>query len=364
MSMPLQQKIAVAKYITGKRLRGETKYPLVLELEPLLQCNLACAGCGKIQHPDEILRQRLSVEECIAAVEECGAPMVSIAGGEPLVHDQMPQIVEELRQAQEVRLLMHQRVAAQEEDPSFQTLGLFRVDDSSRRHAERHDQSVCREGVFDKAIDAIKDAKAAASVFTNTTFFDQDGPESVREVLDYLNDDLKVDMMQISPAYAYEKAPDQEHFLGVERTREVFSQVFADGKRKEVAPQSQPALPGFPRRQGRFRMHAVGNSVLHGVRLAASLLPDEQRRYAKTYKELLERDRLVAIRARQARIVRELHGALRLRTDGGDSHDGLDQGIDSRGNWKQLRWFRHRAGSSLLNRRLGLRWSARSTCAS
>jgi len=96
MSMPLRQKIAVAKYIAGKRFKGEAKYPLVLELEPLLQCNLACAGCGKIQHPDDILRRRLSVEECLAAVEECGAPMVSIAGGEPLVHDQMPQIVEEL----------------------------------------------------------------------------------------------------------------------------------------------------------------------------------------------------------------------------------------------------------------------------
>ena len=135
MSMPLQQKIAVAKYITGKRLRGETKYPLVLELEPLLQCNLACAGCGKIQHPDEILRQRLSVEECIAAVEECGAPMVSIAGGEPLVHDQMPQIVEELVKRKKFVFLMHERAAAQEEDPSFQALGLLRVDDSSRRHA-------------------------------------------------------------------------------------------------------------------------------------------------------------------------------------------------------------------------------------
>ena len=126
---------------------------------------------------------------------------------------------------------------------------------------ERHDESVCRDGVFDKAIDAIKEAKARGfRVYTNTTFFDQDGPESVRAVLDYLNDELKVDMMQISPAYAYEKAPDQEHFLGVKRTREVFSKRLRRRQAQEVAPQPQPALSRFPRRESRFRVHAVGHS--------------------------------------------------------------------------------------------------------
>ncbi len=215
MSMPLRQKIAVGKYIAGKRFKGETKYPLVLELEPLLQCNLACAGCGKIQHPDDILRRRLSVEECIAAVEECGAPMVSIAGGEPLVHDQMPQIVEELVKRKKFVFLCTNALLLKKKihlfKPSVYFVWMIHLDGMR----ERHDQSVCRDGVFDKAIDAIKEAKSRGfRVFTNTTFFDQDGPESVRAVLDYLNDDLKVDMMQISPAYAYEKAPDQEHFLG------------------------------------------------------------------------------------------------------------------------------------------------------
>ncbi len=202
---------------------GEKKYPLVLELEPLLQCNLACAGCGKIQHPDDILRRRLSVEECIAAVEECGAPMVSIAGGEPLVHEQMPQIVEELVKRKKFVFLCTNALLLKKKidhfKPSIYFAWMIHLDGMR----ERHDQSVCRDGVFDKAVDAIKEAKARGfRVFTNTTFFDQDGPESIREVLDYLNDELKVDMMQISPAYAYEKAPDQEHFLGVKRTREVF----------------------------------------------------------------------------------------------------------------------------------------------
>ena len=135
MTMPLQQKVAVAKYIAGKKLKGETKYPLVLELEPLLQCNLACAGCGKIQHPDEILRQRLSVEECIAAVEECGAPMVSIAGGEPLVHEQMPQIVEELVKRKKLVFLCTNALLLKQEDPSLQAVHLLCLDDPPRRHA-------------------------------------------------------------------------------------------------------------------------------------------------------------------------------------------------------------------------------------
>ncbi len=216
--MPLAQKIAIGKYIFGKRLRGEKKYSLVLELEPLLQCNLACAGCGKIQHPDDVLRKRLSIEECIAAVEECGAPIVSIAGGEPLVHEQMPEIVEALvKRGKFVILCTNALLLKKKIDrfkPSIRFVWMIHMDGLR----ERHDESVCRDGVFDKAVEAIKLAKERGfRVFTNTTFFNQDDPASIRAVLDYLNDDLKVDMMQISPAYAYEKAPDQEHFLAWSR---------------------------------------------------------------------------------------------------------------------------------------------------
>ena len=168
MSMPLQQKIAVAKYIADKRMQGEKKYPLVLELEPLLQCNLACAGCGKIQHPDDILRQRLSVEQCIAAVEECGAPMVSIAGGEPLVHEQMPQIVEELVKRKKFVFLCTNALLLKKKIDQFKPSMYFAWMIHLDGMKDRHDESVCRDGVFDKAVEAIKDAKAAASASTRT----------------------------------------------------------------------------------------------------------------------------------------------------------------------------------------------------
>lgn len=289
MTMPLQQKIAVAKYVAGKKLKGETKYPLVLELEPLLQCNLACAGCGKIQHPDEILRQRLSVEECIAAVEECGAPMVSIAGGEPLVHEQMPQIVEELVKRKKFVFLCTNALLLKKKihlfKPSVYFVWMIHLDGMR----ERHDQSVCRQGVFDKAIDAIKEAKARGfRVFTNTTFFTQDGPDSIREVLDYLNDELKVDMMQISPAYAYEKAPDQEHFLGVKRTREIFKTAFAGGKRDKWRLNHSPLYLDFLEGKTDFECTPWGIPcyTVFGWQRPCYLMSKEG--YARTYKELLE----------------------------------------------------------------------------
>src|SRR5215469_16229006 len=222
MSMPLRQQLTVGSYILSKKLKGETKYPLVLELEPLLQCNLACAGCGKISHPNDVLRKRLSVEECIAAVEECGAPIVSIAGGEPLIHDQMPQIVQALIDRKKFVFLCTNAILLEKKISQFTPSPYFAWMIHLDGMKERHDESVCRDGVFDKAIGAIKLAKEHGfRVFTNTTFFNKDDAASIRAVLDYLNDEIKVDSMQISPAYAYEKAPDQEHFLGVDQTRAV-----------------------------------------------------------------------------------------------------------------------------------------------
>jgi hopanoid biosynthesis associated radical SAM protein HpnH len=289
MSMPLLQKIAVGKYVLGKRLRGIKKYPLLLELEPLLQCNLACAGCGKIQHPTEILRKRLSVDECIAAVEECGAPMVSIAGGEPLVHEEMPQIVEALvNRGKFVFLCTNALLLKKKIDlfkPSVRFVWMIHMDGLK----ERHDQSVCRDGVFDKAVEAIKIAKEKGfRVFTNTTFFTQDDPKSIRGVLDYLNDELKVDMMQISPAYAYEKAPDQEHFLGVKRTREIFHEAFANGNRRRWRLNHTPLYLDFLEGKADFECTPWGIPcyTVFGWQRPCYLMSDAP--YAKTYKELLE----------------------------------------------------------------------------
>jgi len=231
----------------------------------------------------------LSVEECLAAVEECGAPMVSIAGGEPLVHDQMPQIVEELVKRKKFVFLCTNALLLKKKihlfKPSVYFVWMIHLDGMR----ERHDQSVCRDGVFEKAIDAIKEAKSRGfRVFTNTTFFDQDGPEAVREVLDYLNDDLKVDMMQISPAYAYEKAPDQEHFLGVKRTREIFSQVFSGGKRKKWRLNHSPLYLDFLEGKVDFECTPWGIPcyTVFGWQRPCYLMSKES--YARTYKELLE----------------------------------------------------------------------------
>jgi hopanoid biosynthesis associated radical SAM protein HpnH len=285
----LQEKLTVGSYIFGKKLKGEKKYPLVLELEPLLQCNLACAGCGKISHPTDVLRKRLSVEECMAAVDECGAPCVSSAGGEPLIHDQMPQIVAELLERKKYVFLCTNALLLEKKIDQFKPSPYF----SWMIHLDglkaEHDSSVCREGVFEKAIAAIKVAKAKGfKVITNTTFFDRDDAKSIRAVLDYLNNDLKVDMMQISPGYAYEKAPDQEHFLGVERTREIFREAFAGDKRKEWRLNHSPLYLDFLEGKVDFECTPWGIPcyTVFGWQRPCYLMSDAP--YAKTYKELIE----------------------------------------------------------------------------
>jgi len=185
MAVPVRQSVKVGAYIARQRLARRDKYALVLELEPLYQCNLECAGCGKIQHPDHILRRRMPVEDAVAAVEECGAPVVSIAGGEPLIHPEIDKIVAELIARKRFvylctnALLMEKKMKLFEPSPYF----AWAVHMDGLR--ERHDKSVCRDGVFDKAVDAIHEAKRRGfRVTTNTTFFSDDTPETVREVLE------------------------------------------------------------------------------------------------------------------------------------------------------------------------------------
>src|SRR5579884_1067009 len=223
MAITWRQDLRVTSYVLQQRLRGRRYFPLVLQLEPLYQCNLACAGCGKIQHPQDILSRRLSVQECVDAVEECGAPIVSIAGGEPLVHKEIDQIAAALVERKRFVYLCTNAILMGKKLDLFKPSPYFSWSVHIDGLRERHDESVCRQGVFDKAVAAIQEAKGRGfRVTTNTTFFAQDDAHTIRDVLDYLNDDLKVDAMQISPGYAYEKAPDQEHFLGVARTREIF----------------------------------------------------------------------------------------------------------------------------------------------
>src|SRR5437773_992704 len=219
MAISMRQQLRVGTYLMKQKLKRRERFPLLVELEPLFACNLACAGCGKIQYPPNILKQRMSVDTAAAAIEESGAPMVSIAGGEPLIHPEIHLIAKELVKRKRFvylctnALLMEKKLDRFEPSPYF----AWAVHIDGLR--ERHDESVCQEGVFDKAVEAIRAAKAAGfRVTTNSTFFSHDSPKNVREVLDFLNDELKVDGMMISPAYAYWKAPDQEHFLPVDQT--------------------------------------------------------------------------------------------------------------------------------------------------
>jgi hopanoid biosynthesis associated radical SAM protein HpnH len=288
MSVPLRQTVRVGTYLMKQRLARRDKFPLLVELEPLFQCNLECAGCGKIQHPEATLRRRMPVEQAVAAIEESGAPMVSIAGGEPLIHPEVHLIAAELMKRKKFVILCTNAILMTKKLDNFKPSPYFSWAVHIDGLSEKHDHSVCREGVFDKAVEAIKEAKKRGfRVTTNTTVFTHDSPKDVRAVLDYLNDELEVDEMMIAPAYAYEKAPDQEHFLGVKQTRELFSQTFADGRRKKWRLNHTPLYLDFLEGKVDYQCTPWGipSYSLFGWQRPCYLMSDG---YAKTYKELLE----------------------------------------------------------------------------
>jgi hopanoid biosynthesis associated radical SAM protein HpnH len=271
-----------------QKLRRVEKFPLLVELEPLFQCNLACSFCGKIQHPEHILKQRMPVDQAIGAIEECGAPMVSIAGGEPLVHPEVHVIAEELIKRKKFVYLCTNAILLEKKLDNFKPSPYFTWVIHLDGLRERHDQFVERDGIFDKAISGIKAAKERGfRVGTNTTFLNTDTPETVKEVLDYINDELQVDSIQISPAYAYEKAPDQEHFPGVEQTRALFSEAFADGGRKRWRLNHSPLFLDFLEGKVDYQCTPWGipSYSLFGWQRPCYLMSDG---YAKTYKELIE----------------------------------------------------------------------------
>jgi len=288
MSVSARQQLRVGTYLVKQKLARRKRFPLLVELEPLFACNLACAGCGKIQYPAHILKQRMPVDRAVAAIEESGAPMVSIAGGEPLIHPEVHLIAAELVKRKKFvylcsnALLMEKRLHLFEPSPYF----AWAVHIDGMR--ERHDESVCQEGVFDKAVEAIKAAKSAGfRVTTNSTFFTSDSAKSVRDVLDFLNDELQVDSMMLSPAYAYWKAPDQEHFLGVEQTRQLFHDVFADGGRKRWRLNHSPLFLDFLEGKVDFECTPWGIPcyTIFGWQRPCYLQSDG---YTETYRELVE----------------------------------------------------------------------------
>jgi len=280
--------LRVGSYIAKQKLRGVKKYPLVLELEPLFACNLACTGCGKIQHPAQVLKQRMTVDDALAAVAECGAPVVAIAGGEPLMHPQIHEIVDALVKRKKFVLLCTNGLLLEKKLANFTPSPYFTFIVHIDGLRERHDTVVDKEGTFDIAIKAIKTAQAAGfEVGTNSTFFNNDSPQDVIDVLTYLNDEVGVDQMELSPAYAYEKAPDQEHFLGVEETRALFRKVFADGRRKKWRLNHSPVFLDFLEGKKELDCTAWGipSYSLFGWQRPCYLMNDG---YAGSYRELVE----------------------------------------------------------------------------
>jgi hopanoid biosynthesis associated radical SAM protein HpnH len=288
MTMPLRQSLRIGTYLMRQKLTRKDKFPLLVELEPLFACNLKCAGCGKIQQPHTLLKQRMPVAQAIGAIEECGAPMVSIAGGEPLMHPQIHEIVAELIKRKKYVFLCTNALLIPKHIDKFTPSRYFAWAVHIDGLAERHDESVCKDGVFDQAVAAIKECQRRGfRVTTNTTFFNTDTPQTVIDVLSFLNDDLGVDEMMISPAYAYEKAPDQEHFLGVTETRELFRKAFADGNRQRWRLNHSPLFLDFLEGKADFGCTAWGipSYSLLGWQRPCYLMSDG---YVQTYKELIE----------------------------------------------------------------------------
>ena len=228
MAVPVSQMWTTASYVISQRLKGRNHYPFVLMLEPLLRCNLACAGCGKIQYPAHVLKKQLSPEECFRAVEECGAPMVSIPGGEPLMHPQIAEIVEGLVARKKYIYLCTNALLLKEKLHLFTPSKYLSFSVHMDGQREEHDFAVCREGTYDKAVEAIQLAlQRGFRVTTNTTLFDGADAQSVRRFFGDMMD-LGVEGMMLSPGYTYDKAPDQEHFLSRKKTRELFRQILSN----------------------------------------------------------------------------------------------------------------------------------------
>ncbi|UEM22215.1 adenosyl-hopene transferase HpnH [Skermanella mucosa] len=287
MAVPLLQTAMVGAYVVGRHLRGVKRYPLVLMLEPLFRCNLACAGCGKIDYPDPLLNRRLSVEDCLEAARECGAPVVSIAGGEPLLHAEIDRIVDGLIAQRRFvylctnALLMEKRLDRFKPGPFF-TWSVHL--DGSRAE---HDASVCQAGVYDRAVAAIREAKKRGfRVNINCTLFDGTDPVRVAAFFDEAME-AGIDGITVSPGYAYERAPDQAHFLTRRRTKQLFRDIFQAGRGRRWAFNQSSLFLDFLAGNQSYRCSPWGNPTrnVFGWQRPCYLLGEG---YATTWRELMD----------------------------------------------------------------------------
>ncbi|MEX0778020.1 MAG: adenosyl-hopene transferase HpnH [Phycisphaeraceae bacterium] len=289
MAVPLSQMWTVATYVLGQKIKRRKRYPLVLMLEPLFRCNLACAGCGKIQYPAHVLKQNLTPQQCFDAVEECGAPMVSIPGGEPLLHPQIGEIAAGLVARRKYiylctnALLLKKKIEEGVFTPSKYLTFSVHMDGTE----EMHDFAVCREGGFQQAYEGIKIAvEKGFRVTTNTTLFDGVDPNEVRTFFDQMMD-LGVEGMMVSPGYAYPKAPDQAGFFRERRnTVEMFTEILSNRKTRWKFNQSPLFLEFLMgRREYECTPWGMPTYNLFGWQKPCYLLQDG---YADTFDELMQ----------------------------------------------------------------------------
>src|SRR5438067_3003653 len=286
MAVPISQMWTVATYVIRQKLAGRNRYPLVLMMETLFRCNLACAGCGKIQYPAHILKKNLSPEECFRAVEECGAPMVSIPGGEPLMHPQIKEIVEGLVARKKYIYLCTNALLLKEKLHLFRPSKYLTFSVHMDGQKEHHDFSVCREGGYEIAVEGIREAvKRGFRVTTNTTLFDGADPKSVRAFFDEMMS-LGVEGMMLSPGYSYDKAPDQQHFLGKGKTKKLFNKILSNRKKGWVFNQS-PLFLEYLMGKRHYTCTPWGMPTynIFGWQKPCYLLADG---YADTFAELIE----------------------------------------------------------------------------
>jgi len=287
MGIPISQMWTVSTYVLKQKFIKRNKhYPLVLMLEPLFRCNLSCAGCGKIQYPGHILKRQLSVDECVQAVEECGAPIVSIPGGEPLLHPDMPKIVEELVKRKKYIYLCTNAILLEKKIEEYKPSKYLTFSIHMDGLEEEHDEAVCRDGIYKKAIAGIKVAlDKGFRVTTNTTLFLGAKPDRTRMFFDEMSK-LGVEGMMLSPGYSYSKAPDQESFLQRKQTYQLFREIFHSPKRDWKFNHS-PLFLEFLAGHRHYECTPWGNPTynIFGWQKPCYLL---QKGYTKTFKELIE----------------------------------------------------------------------------
>ena len=288
MSVPLRQQLAVGSYLIKQKIKGNKKYPLVLMLEPLYRCNLECSGCGKIDHPKEILDKRLSVKECLDAVDECDAPMVSIPGGEPLIHKDMPQIVEGIIARKKFVYLCTNALLLKKKINDYTPSPYLTFSIHLDGNQQRHDDSVCQEGVFDIAVEAIKLAlDKGFRVNVNCTLFQGETAEEVAEFLDYVSD-LGVEGVTIAPGFSYDKAPKQDVFIKGKDVKDLFRGIFTIGKNRQWKLNHSSLYLDFLAGNQAYECTPWGNPTrsVFGWQKPCYLLDDEGN--VDTFQELME----------------------------------------------------------------------------